>query len=298
MNTAGNHLANAPHLKIPGYTPLHAAAAACDTAGVEDFITQSHFSPNVATAASVTPLMEAAANNCHETFLLLITLGADLHYQGDYLNSTTAIAAAYGHTGILQLLKNYNIELTVDALIAAAIYGQSDSVDYLLRNAPNMDINYVHPAIGSNALCIAIERKHADVAILLLKDKRTNTSMPVAGGLTAVHHLAPHGYSLGGEVAIPLLAHPTTNINAVTDDGNSVLHYAIPPALAVNCDPEYILFFCRHGANPTLQNNNGKTPADMLAHMPKTPFVTEACKRTILHALEEDCLTETRGATA
>ncbi|KAK7419796.1 hypothetical protein QQX98_003169 [Neonectria punicea] len=113
---------------------------------------------------------------------------------------------------------------------------------------------------GLTPLHLAVERDHLAIAMLLL-DNHADCSARATGGRTPLHLAARFASAATVEF---LLDDGHADANARTSDGRTPLHYAATAADDGDEERREVMRVLRDwGADPTLQDNKGRTPRDL-----------------------------------
>jgi ankyrin repeat protein len=181
-------------------TPLHRAAAV-GCVPVLDALLKAGVTPDVATQEGKTPLILAAEAGRVEAVSLLVQNHAQVDY-GD--NAAIQVAALHGHIPTLRTLADHGADVTV-GLFSAILGEQREAVAFLLNRGAKWD--HVFQPVGMNALQAAAVQGQTDIIEILLK----NGANPNAGAdcdKRAIYLAAMSGRAEAVEILLAAGARP------------------------------------------------------------------------------------------
>lgn len=217
-----------------GITELMYAVELDDLAGVEALLT-SGVDVNARNDGGATALLMASAYGSREIVDRLLASGADPDIYSHRGDSPLASAIQYRHTEIaVALLKHgaspnvyddpENPRFRQDALVKAAVLGQTEVVELLLR------LGIDTKESGLEALSLALWKHHEDIVGLLLEadidlnaptyDTTTHTRMQT--GELVLHTAAQQGLQL----STAMLLEKGADVNGRDVHGHSALYFA------------------------------------------------------------------------
>ena len=229
--------------------------------------------PNSRTAGGTTMLM-AAALDADKTKLLLAR-GADPKARSQSRVDALTIASLHpGTSAIVTMLLDAgaaveppeDIRVRRTPLVAAALAGDLPNVQLLLRRGAKPSLQAVSEALTFN---------HTDV-VRTLVDAGADVSGVDGTGINLLHWAAITNRAS----MIPILAKAGVPINAIDDFGYTPLMYA---ATVDEGDTDTLRALLAAGANPALENDDGRTPrqqARRLGHLDIVRALEDATKRT------------------
>lgn len=188
---------------------------------------------NKVSSKGLTPLMLACSENKKEIIRSLISFGADVNIQNQYLNSALIIAIDKSDYDVVQLLieNGANISLSNNdgdtALIISAKYRKLESLIYLLINSPTELINKKNK-YGSTVTSFIINSQFIEetpeVIINLLIEKNANFNVNIA----AERASSPFLESIKSrdiKTFLRLINTSNIDVNIVDSNGNDIIHY-------------------------------------------------------------------------
>lgn len=250
--------------KVGGFTPLHVAAENGRSEIVHALIAEGHADVNAVNAEGLTPLYIAAQNG-HTDVVRALLAGAQATKQHVNIDAADndgctplCMGAENGHADVVLVLimeghADVNAVNTegLTLLYVAAQHGHATVVNYLLTHGarPNATTNE-----GFTALHTAAECGHEEVVRTLITEGKANIDAVSKEGVTALQIAVHHGR----HAIIRLLAQ-NDHVDARGINGWTALHYAVD-----NRDIAAIELLRQYGASPMIQNNDHKTPLQMI----------------------------------
>jgi len=276
-----------------GMTPIHLAAANGNAPMVESLL-KAGADPNTVLSEGETVLMAAARTGKLDVVKALVEHGADVNAKESWRGQTALMwGAAEGNAEVIRFLLGHDADLHIrsnggfTAFLFAVREGRIGAVKTFLELGADLNEsligrrrpNAAEPDPGPNALLIAAENAHYELAAFLLDAGAdpnaapqgwtamhqvtwirkaglgdNNPAPPGSGNMSSlefVRALAKHGANLNARVTKkPSMG--TTNLNAIG---------ATPFLLAARtADPDLMRLLAELGADPLLPNDDGTTP--------------------------------------
>lgn len=109
----------------------------------------------------------------------------------------------------------------------------------------------------------------------LLLSKKCEANAVDANGCSPLHTAAAKGVT---SLVNTLVTSKKVSVNLSLADnlGNTPLHYAAKTGVLECASPQVVIVLLKHGANPTLANNSGETPLDIIRGLLKSRLWTES----------------------
>lgn len=203
--------------------PIFAPTFHGDVSAVKKLLDEDGTLVAIRDAKNLTPLHVAASRGQSAVAQLLIDYGADVHGPSDGGDWTPLVFAAYrGHADVAQVLIENGAGVTAD---------------------------------HGNPIHYAGQRKHKDICRLLVEhgaiDDRIDSDDP------NVLDLFRAAYSYDSESVKRILASCPELVNCKDKEGRTALHEA-----CTHGDTKTVRELLKWGADGTIQDDNGQTPAD------------------------------------
>ena len=184
---------------------------------------------NIASNAGDKALLKAAKeNNLEYARKLLRMPGVNKNAQNEDGETALIIAARFGHTDMVQLLLENDVDVHIETnkgnpiLYIACYMGKLDIIQLLLAE-PRIDVNKKKEG-GFSPLFIACLKGHVDVVKLLLAEPRVDVNAQTNGGSSPLHIAC----SLNKPDIVKLLvSSKRVNVNLQDANGNTALHLTI-----------------------------------------------------------------------
>ncbi|HHF7346505.1 TPA: ankyrin repeat domain-containing protein [Legionella feeleii] len=218
-----------------------------------------------------------AAQNGHEDCLrYLLSLGANIDFQGPEKKTPLYVAAKNNHLNVCVQLISLGADIDKPAedgtspLHVAAEKGNENIVFNLIRAGAN--VNNQAEEDGSSPLYVAVLNSHEGCVKILLNtpDIRVNIQL-FDDGTTPLHIACEQG-----DVAIVshLLAHPDIDVNVQAEDLSTPLHNACESGSL-----EIIMQLIAKGAQINVKNEAGMTPLAIVCNHRHAAAAQELLKR-------------------
>jgi ankyrin repeat protein len=215
-----------------------------------------------------TPLSRAVHSNNKEIVLLLLQSGAD----------TTAVGHFIGHINLYGGERWHQRPSDGEtALELACSSGYLDIVKILVEYGANVD---QQGACGWTALHCAAYQAHDDTLSYLLHDAKASTNLVLSNNCTPFHALMMSMFKRERFYkCADIMLNAGFDINAKSDVGTA-LHLASYRA-------EMIVYLLSNGADPSITNNEGQKPLDMMMLKAKGVTFTTYNYEEAIMVLEE-----------
>ena len=181
---------------------------------------------------------------------LVVDCGVDPMREYDYGNTPLHAAAIYGYSEIVEFLLNHGVDPNIrnkkygaTPLHYAAAYGNSKVVEVLLEHGADPNIRDKN---GITPLHFAAVSDYPKIVEVLHKK-----------GLSDYDDTPLQAAEFNYPEVVKLLLEHGANPNIQDADGWTPLHFAVK-----SCHVDVVRVLLDHGADLTIRNNEGRTPLD------------------------------------
>ncbi|MFW2560509.1 ankyrin repeat domain-containing protein [Legionella sp. S2E2] len=218
----------------------------------------------------------AAQNGHEECFRYLLSLGANIDFEGPEKKTPLYVAAKNNHLNLCVQLIALGADIDKPAedgtspLYVAAEKGNENIVFNLIRAGAN--VNNQAEEDGSSPLYVAVLNSHEGCVKILLGNPDIKVNIQLFDDCTTPLHLACEQ----GDVAIAscLLAHPDIDVNVQAEDLSTPLHNACESGSV-----EIIIQLIAKGAEINAKNQAGMTPLAIVCNHRHVAAAQELLKR-------------------
>lgn len=252
-----------------GLTPLHRAIHANDTNLFNELL-EAGANPNLANTQEFTPLMMAVSEGNTYMIRYLLEKGAAINAFNEYGNTALHEAIMHSYHGyqeeVIQILLNAgaNLEIENNERLTPWLYAVCmDRID-VVRKFLELEINVnVTNTKGNSALIIAAKEHNKGIVQLLLSKgadsnlKNDQGSTPLMYAATTPLHNSAYKAMKAVYVDIMReLLNANADVNALDQDGNTVLH----TAAWADEDGNAVQLLLDAGADANIASKSGHTP--------------------------------------
>lgn len=192
-------------------------------------------------------------------------------------------ACTMNNTEMVKILlqpRNGITEIDIDEMVDASGWtpvhiasslGNLQILEELMKLQPTPDINLATNQ-GTTSLHLAVSKNHYQLVEKLVIEYKCSCRSKDKNGFTGIHRAA----SIGSQPILRLLAeHGKINMNAKDNNGWTGLHHALAEGHG-----DAAVLLVKLGSDPTIQNNESKTPVQVAVDEKVGHYFVENVKET------------------